>query len=86
MTPPAVTPPFDLTISVPVGVNSVPATDPAIAAFLATVSAIDDIDGALPVTNNAPADFPMGATWVTFSATDSAGNTGTAKAKLTVTH
>jgi len=83
-TPPAVTPPPDLQITVGSGVDSVPATDPAIVAFLAAASAIDDIDGQLPVSSDAPATFSMGATWVTFTATDSAGNTGAATAKLVI--
>ncbi len=57
----------------------------AIATFLAGASAIDNVDGALPVTNDGPAVFPLGETVVTFSATDTAGNLGTATASVTVT-
>ena len=63
------------------------AVDPsnAIAAFLAGASAVDNVDGTLPVTNDGPAVFPLGETVVTFSATDAAGNLGTASASVTVT-
>ncbi len=57
----------------------------AIAAFLAGASAVDNVDGTLPVTNDGPAVFPLGETVVTFSATDAAGNLGTATASVTVT-
>ena len=56
----------------------------AIAAFLAGASAVDNVDGTLPVTNDGPAVFPLGETVVTFSATDAAGNLGTATASVTV--
>jgi hypothetical protein len=36
------------------------------------------------VTNNAPAKFPLGATTVTWTATDASGNTATAQQKVTV--
>ena len=57
----------------------------AIAAFLAGASAVDNVDGTLPVTNDGPTVFPLGETVVTFSATDAAGNLGTATASVTVT-
>ena len=47
-------------------------------------TAVDDVDGTLTVTNDAPADFPLGDTFVTYSATDSAGNTGSATQKVTI--
>lgn len=47
-------------------------------------TAVDDVDGTLAVTNDAPADFPLGDTFVTYSATDSAGNTGSATQKVTI--
>lgn len=47
-------------------------------------TAVDDIDGDLPVVNDAPAQFPLGMTYVTYSATDNAGNTGTAVQKIVV--
>jgi len=80
---PAVTAPADLALSVPLG-SSLPSSDPSIVAFLAGASATDEADGALSVTHDAPANFPVGSTTVTFSATDAAGNTGTATATVTV--
>ena len=64
--------------------GGVPQTDPAIQAFLGSATAIDDIDGPLTPTNDAPGTFPLGVTPVTFSATDEAGNTGMATSSLTV--
>jgi hypothetical protein len=67
-----------------VGTTSVPATDPAIAAFLASATANDAEDGPLAVSNDAPADFPLGTTTVTFSATDFCGVTTTAQSTVTI--
>ena len=80
---PAVTAPADISLDLPSG-NSIPDSDPAIAAFLSAASASDDVDGTVAVTNDAPASFATGITSVTFSATDAAGNTGTATATVTV--
>jgi len=63
---------------------TVPNTNPAVSDYLTAASAVDVVDGVLPVTNDAPTEFPLGATTVTFSATDSAGNHGTAQATVTV--
>ncbi len=84
LNPPVVTAPAPITITVPAGTTSVPATDPAIAAFLAAATADDAVDGPRPVTNNAPANFPLGTTTVVFSATDLCNNTGTANSTVTV--
>ena len=83
-TPPVVTPPESLTVETdsPDGVG---ADHPAIVAFLAAATAEDDVDGMLPVSDDAPSVFGVGATEVTFSATDEAGNTGIAVATVTVT-
>lgn len=61
-------------------------TQSQIAAFLSAASAIDNVDGVITsITNNAPTLFSEGqTTTVTFSATDAAGNTGTAQANVTV--
>ena len=83
-TPPAVTAPAPITITVPPGTTSVPVTDPAIAAFLASGSANDAQDGPLAVSNDAPTDFPLGTTAVTFSATDSCGATGSDTSTVTI--
>jgi hypothetical protein len=50
-----------------------PATNPAIAAFLAAATATDD-----------PAFFPLGTTTVTFTAVDDAGNSGSCNASVKV--
>jgi len=55
-----------------------------IAAHLATVTATDAVGVVLPITNNAPLAFPVGNTTVTFTATDLAGNAGTATTVITV--
>jgi hypothetical protein len=83
-TAPVVTAPAALTITVPAGTTSVPATDPAIVAFLAAATAIDTQDGPLPVVNNAPAEFPVGVTTVTFTATDACGLVGSATSTVTI--
>jgi len=78
-------------VSVPANIN-VATTDSSgtsaentqISAFLAAATATDGVDGKVSVTNNAPSVFPLGTTTVTFSALDSAKNTGTAKATITV--
>jgi hypothetical protein len=65
--------------------SGTPASSDAIAAFLLEASATDDVDGAVTVTNNAPDIFPLGDRTVIFSASDAAGNPGTASAVVTVT-
>ena len=82
-TPPVVTAPASLTVN-PFDSTGTPATDPEIGSFLAEASAFDNVDGALTPINNAPTVFSFGETIVTFSATDSAGNTASAEATLTV--
>ena len=63
-----------------------PATDSVIQAFLSGATAIDSVDGDLTasITHDAPVQFPLGATIVTFSATDSASNPGTAQATVSI--
>ncbi len=80
---PVVTPPAPITVAA-VDASGTPATEPAIAAFLAGASATDPEDGVISPTNDAPAPFPLGVTTVTFSATDSSSNTGQAQATVTV--
>ena len=67
------------------GANALPASTPTIAAFLDSANATDLVDGKVPVTNNAPSSFPIGATTVTFSATDVRGHNTTASSTVTVT-
>ncbi len=76
-TPPVVTPPADVRVAA-VDANGTPASDPLIAAFLGGASATDDRGVVGGIVDDAPAVFPLGATLVTFSATDAAGNRGTA--------
>ncbi|MDH5528100.1 MAG: ankyrin repeat domain-containing protein [Nitrospirota bacterium] len=83
-TAPVVTVPAPLTL-VAADPAGIPISDPAIVAFLASASAADNVDGAVEVTNNAPPTFPVGTTTVIFSATDLAGNPGSAGATVTVT-
>ncbi|MDT7041241.1 immunoglobulin domain-containing protein [Candidatus Nitronereus thalassa] len=86
LAPPVVTPPAPSTVAA-VDATGTPASAPAIQAFLTGATAIDNVDGDLSsvITHNAPAQFPLGSTVVTFSVTDTAGHTGTAQATLTVT-
>ena len=61
------------------------ATGPAITAFLSAAEARDIVYGNVSITHNAPDLFPLGATIVTFTATDSSGNSSVASAVVTVT-
>jgi|UPI00036540FC hypothetical protein len=54
-------------------------------ANLGTATANDIVGGVLTASNNAPATFPLGVTLVTWTATDSYGNTGTAVQRVTMT-
>ncbi|MDH4247732.1 MAG: HYR domain-containing protein, partial [Deltaproteobacteria bacterium] len=74
-TPPVVTPPAALTVEATALLTPV---NPGVG------SALDSRDGALVPTHDAPAGLPPGATTVTWSATDAAGNTGTATQTVTV--
>jgi len=76
-TPPVVTVPTDITTE---------ATGPSGAAVSFTASANDLVDGAItPTCDHASGStFPLGTTLVTCSATDAAGNTGSASFSVTV--
>jgi hypothetical protein len=63
----------------------VPATDPAIAAFLAGSSATDICDPSPTLSNNAPAFFTLGTTGVTFRARDADLNVGQCSANVAIT-
>ncbi|MBI2866990.1 MAG: hypothetical protein HYX97_01485 [Chloroflexi bacterium] len=84
-TPPVVTAPAPLTVECNT-TGGVSTSDPAIQAWLASASATDDVDGSLAVSNDlAPGLCAVGTTrTVTFSATDAAGNTGSATSTITV--
>ena len=75
-TPPVVTPPADVTVE---------ASGPTAPVSLGSASASDDVDGSLTPTPDITGPFAVGATTVTWSATDGAGNTGTATQTVTVT-
>jgi len=64
--------------------DGVLASNAKIKAFLSGVKAMDDVDGSVTITSNAPAKFGIGNTQVSFSATDKAGNTSTCNAIVTV--
>ena len=83
-TPPTVIAPSDIEVEAESEFGT-PATNPAIAAFLDAALAFDDVDPEVDVTNDAPAVFGVGATLVTFTATDAANNTGTDSATVTIT-
>jgi hypothetical protein len=72
-TPPALT--------VPGPVTAVEGTTPN----LGTATATDLCPGAVTITNNAPASFPIGVTTVTWTARDAAGNTTTGTQTVTIT-
>ncbi|MFQ5449229.1 MAG: HYR domain-containing protein [Nitrospinaceae bacterium] len=74
-TPPVIIPPPDLTVL---------ATGPFTVVPLGTATASDLVDGALIPAPDNTGPFPLGTTTVTWSATDSAGNTGTATQTVTV--
>lgn len=84
-TPPTVSAPAPLTVECNT-TGGVSTSDPAIQGWLASAGASDDVDGAVPVSNDLVAGTcAVGATkTVTFSATDSAGNTGSATSTITV--
>jgi len=84
-TAPAITTPANMTVAA-TGAAGIAKTNAAITAFLNAAVTADAVDGAGLAANNAPAVFPIGTTTVTFSATDSTGNTATpATATVTVT-
>jgi len=73
--PPVITVPANVSVST----NTSQAT-----VDIGIASANDNIDGVVAVTNNAPATFPVGATAVIYTASDSAGNTSTATQNIYV--
>ena len=81
---PIVTAPNDITLT-PTTSSGFTSIDSSIKNFLDSVSATDNIGVLGLITNDAPASFaPSTTTTVTFSATDLAGNMGTATAKVIV--
>lgn len=82
--PPTLTLPDNLIVAA-VDQNGTPKTHPAIQAFLNSTTANDDVDGPVEPSNDAPDQFPLGSTRVTFTALDNAGNTTSGMADVTVT-
>jgi len=77
-TPPAITVPADVTATSP--------DNQPVSVSLGTATASDLVDGAITPTSDAPATFPVGTTTVTWTATDTAGNTVTAIQLVTVSY
>jgi len=75
---PVVTAPADITV------EATALTTPISSGVLGVASALDDIEGALTATSDAPGSFPLGVNTVTWSATDTAGNIGTATQLVTI--
>jgi hypothetical protein len=73
-TPPEVTPPADVQAE---------ATGPLTAVAFGSATATDAV-GVVSLTHDAPASFPLGATAITWTARDAAGNIGTATSTVTV--
>ncbi|HVE77384.1 MAG TPA: HYR domain-containing protein, partial [Gemmatimonadaceae bacterium] len=77
LTRPVVTPPADLTVNADPGQCSANPSP-------GTATATDERDGPLPVTAVFPVVYPVGTTTIVWTATDAAGNKGTAVQKVTV--
>ena len=77
-TPPSITCPANVAVNANSGLCY------ATGVALGTPTASDDF-GSVTVTSNAPAQFPVGVTPVTWTATDSSGNTNTCTQLVTVT-
>ena len=61
------------------------ATETAIVDFFASVTATDNVDGALTsIDNDGPDFYPFGETTVTFTVSDQAGNAGTAQTVVNI--
>ena len=80
---PVITTPDDIVITA-VDPSGIASTDSSIADFLGQATAVDNVDGAVDVTNDAPDQFAVGATTVVFSAQDALGNVTTASAVVTI--
>ncbi|MFW2439272.1 MAG: PKD domain-containing protein, partial [Arenicellales bacterium] len=74
-TPPVVTPPADIVAEATATLTSV---------SLGTATAIDDVDGSVVATADSSGPFALGIHTITWSATDQAGNMGTATQSVTV--
>jgi gliding motility-associated-like protein len=74
---PVLTIPSDITVYTNSGCNAIGFT-------LGTASATDNCSIVSPITNNAPAIYPVGITNIVYSVTDGSGNTKTKIQKVTV--
>ncbi|MCJ8322000.1 MAG: DUF5011 domain-containing protein, partial [Colwellia sp.] len=83
ITAPIISAPTDIVIAA-LNAEGTPIIDNEIAAFLTAATASDIVDGPLTVRHNAPDVLALGMHTITFSATDNAGNTTTAQAKITI--
>jgi hypothetical protein len=86
-TAPVVTPPAAVTLYTGAGANSCGVSVSNLDATLGTGSATDNCSGAGAVTRSGVPSgsiFPLGTTTITYSATDAAGNVGTATQVVTV--
>lgn len=82
--PPQITCPADAVIECS-ATGGTPTADPQLDAFFGAVVADDGCEAAPTLTDDAPDLFPVGVTTVvTFTATDSTGNTATCTASVTV--
>lgn len=82
-TAPTLTVPTDITVEGDT-TGGASKNNPAIDALLNGVIPSDIVDDSVSVEHDAPALFLLGATVITFSATDDSGNTGTKTATVTV--
>ena len=80
-TPPVVTAPANVTAECS---QKDPPGTPLAEVTLGMATALDSCEGALSTSNNAPDPFLLGSNTVTWSATDSSGNTGTADQTVTI--
>ena len=80
-TPPVLTAPANLEIQ---ATAAIAASDTRIQTFLDSATASDIVDGAVEVSNNAPALLTVGTTTVTFTAGDDAGNKTQKTATVTI--
>jgi predicted metallo-beta-lactamase superfamily hydrolase len=82
--PPVLTTPHGFTISSN-GAAGISSSDPFITAWLAAAVATDLVDGPVSVHNDAPKTFPVGVTYVDFTAVDKSGNKAVKSETVTVT-
>ena len=70
---PVISAPDSISVAAQSGAG-ISASEAVISDFFNNVRALDNVDGTVAVSNDAPAVFPLGITTVTFSASDRAGN------------